>query len=49
MLEWLAKLVEPGVRIRAGHLYQQLDGLQPLSLEARGELLRESQKHPAVK
>src|SRR5437867_5963498 len=23
--EWLAKLVEPGVRIRAEHLYQQLD------------------------
>ncbi|MGC2183447.1 MAG: transposase [Terriglobales bacterium] len=47
--EWLAQLVEPGVRVRAEHLYQQLDGLQPLRLEARRELLRESQKHPAVK
>src|SRR5215469_3261068 len=31
--EWLAQLVEPGVRIRAEHLYQQLDSLQPLRLE----------------
>ena len=28
--EWLAKLVEPGVRIRAEHLYQQLDSLEPV-------------------
>jgi transposase len=47
--EWLAKLVEPGVRVRAEHLYQQLDSLQPIRLEARHELLRESQKHAAVK
>jgi len=47
--EWLAKIVEPGVRVRAEHLYQQLDSLQPLRLEARRELLRESQKHAAVK
>jgi transposase len=46
--EWLAKLVEPGVRIRAKHLYQQLDGLQPLRLEARRELLRESHRHAWV-
>jgi transposase len=26
--EWLGKIVEPGVRIRAEHLYQQLDSLQ---------------------
>lgn len=31
---WLAKIVEPGVRVRAEHLYQQLDSLQPLRLEA---------------
>jgi len=47
--EWLAKIVEPGVRVRAERLYQQLDGLQPVRLEARRELLRESLKHPAVK
>ena len=47
--EWLAQLVEPGVRIRAEHLYQQLDSLEPLRLEARRELLLESRKHAAVK
>jgi transposase len=47
--EWMAKLVEPGVRVRAQRLYQQLDQLQPLRLEARCDLLQESHKHPAVK
>jgi transposase len=47
--EWLDKLVEPGVRVRGEHLYQQLDSLQPLRVQARGELLRESSQHPAVK
>jgi transposase len=47
--QWLAKIVEPGVRVRAEHLYQQLDSLQPVGLAARRELLRESQKHAAVK
>src|SRR6201997_4949956 len=48
-VEWLAKIVEPGVRVRAERLYQQLDGLRPVHLEARRELLRESYKHAAVK
>jgi transposase len=47
--EWLAKIVEPGVRIRAERLYQQLDSLQPVRLQARRELLLESHKHAAVK
>jgi transposase len=47
--QWLAKLVEPGVRTRAECLYQQLDSLQPLRQAARRELLRESRKHAAVK
>src|SRR5881396_4399961 len=47
--EWLAKLVEPGVRVRAEHLYQQLDSLEPLRQAARRELLGESRKHAAVK
>jgi transposase len=47
--QWLAKLVEPGVRTRAEHLYQQLDSLQPVRLEARRQLLLESRKHAAVK
>ena len=45
---WLAKIVEPGVRVRAEHLYEQLDSLQPIRLEARRELLRESHNHAAV-
>ena len=47
--EWLAQLVEPGVRIRAEHLYQQLDSLEPVRLESRRQLLLESRKHAAVK
>jgi transposase len=47
--EWLAKIVELGVRIRAERLYQQLDSLQPVRLQARRELLLESHKHAAVK
>jgi len=47
--EWLAKLVEVGVRVRAQRLFQQLDSLQPVHLEARRELLRESYQHAAVK
>ena len=46
---WLAKIMEPGVRVRAERLYQQLDSLQPVHLEARREFLRESHKHAAVK
>jgi hypothetical protein len=46
--EWLAKIEQPGVRIRAERLYQQLDSLQPLRLQARCELLGESHKHAAV-
>ena len=47
--EWLAKIEQPGVRLRAERLYQQLDSLQPVRLQARRELLRESHKHAAVK
>ena len=47
--EWLAQLVEPGVRLRAEHLYQQLDSLEPVRLEAGRQLLLESRKHAAVK
>ena len=38
--EWLAKIPEPGVRLRAERLYQQLDLLQPVRQQARRELLR---------
>jgi transposase len=46
---WLAKIGEPGVRVRAERLYQQLDVLQPVRQQARHDLLLESHKHPAVK
>jgi transposase len=46
---WLAQLVEPGVRIRAEHLYEQLDSLEPVRQAARRERLRESGQHAAVK
>ena len=46
--EWLAKLAEPGVRMRAEHLYQELDHLEAIRQVARRELLRESRKHAAV-
>jgi len=46
---WLAKILEPGVRLRAERFYQQLDGLQPVRQEARRDLLVESRKHKAVK
>ena len=47
--EWLAKIPEPGVRLRAERLYQQLDLLQPVRQGARRDLMAESHKHHAVK
>jgi len=47
--EWLAKIPEAGVRLRAERLYQQLDLLQPVRQGARRDLMVESHKHPAVK
>ncbi len=47
--EWLSKITEAGVHRRAELFYQQLDGLQALRQEARGDLLAESRKHGATK
>src|ERR1035441_9768108 len=47
--EWLSKIVQAGVRRRAELLYQQLDGLQVLRREVRGEFLAESRKQKAAK
>ena len=47
--EWLAKIPQLGVRLRAERLYQQLDLLQPVRQEARRDLLREGRQHDAVK
>ena len=46
--EWLAKIVETGVRRRAEFYYQQFDALAALRQQARRELLQESRKHFAV-
>src|SRR3989454_1859810 len=43
--EWLGKIREAGVRRRAEKLYQQLDMLQHLRQQTRGELRAESRKH----
>ena len=40
-----SKIPQSGVRRRAELLYQQLDGLQALRREVRGEFLAESRKH----
>ena len=39
---------EPGVRLRAERLYQQLDLLRPVRQEARTDLPGESPRHRAV-
>jgi transposase len=47
--EWLRKISEPGVRLRAEFYYQQLDALRSLRQTVRRELLAESKKHKAWK
>jgi len=47
--EWLAKIPQAGVRLRAERFYQQLDLLRPLHQQARCDFVVESHKHPAVK
>jgi len=42
---WLGKIREPGVRRRAEHYYQELDGLRSLRQAVRKDLLVESKKH----
>jgi transposase len=48
-VEWLSKITEAGVRVRAEFTYQQLDGLQALRQAVRRDLLAESRKHQATK
>jgi transposase len=45
--EWLGKLNEAGIRRRAEHTYQQLDGLRLSRQEIRRDLLLEARKHQA--
>src|SRR5216684_915952 len=44
--EWLQQLTQAGIVRRAERLYQELDAVQKLRRQARGELLAESRKHP---
>lgn len=47
--QWLQKLTERGVRLRAEVLYRQLTALQELRAEAKQAMLEESGKHGARK
>ena len=47
--EWLAKINEVGVFLRAEFYYQQLDALRSLRQAVRRDLLAESKKHKATK
>jgi transposase len=44
--QWLKQLTQAGILRRAERLYQELDAVQKLRRQARGELLAESRKHP---
>jgi transposase len=46
---WLAKLPEPGARVRAERLYSELDHLAGLRREARKSLIIEGRRHPSAK
>src|SRR5437773_7754127 len=45
--EWLAKLIEPGAKQRAGFLYEQLAALKPLRHEAKRLMVKEARRQPA--
>lgn len=45
---WLKQLTEPGLRQRAGWLYEELEQLRPLRKKAKQAMVAESRKHRAV-
>jgi hypothetical protein len=47
--EWLSKLPSRGLRVRAGWLYSQIDGLDYVREEAERAVLCEARKHQACK
>ena len=47
--EWVSKIKEEGLRLRAEFVYQQLDHLRPLRREAKKAMLGEARKHSAFK
>jgi len=47
--DWLEKLTEEGIRLRAEFLYKQLDHLRPLRRDAKKAMLKEARRHTAFK
>lgn len=47
--EWLQKLRQPGARLRADYLFQQLSALKPLRQEAKKLIIKEARRQPAYK
>jgi transposase len=47
--QWLDKLTQEGMRLRAEFLYKQLDHLRPLRRDAKKALVKEAQPHTAFK
>jgi transposase len=47
--EWLEKLTQEGMRLRAEFLYKQLDHLRPLRRDAKKALVKQAQRHTAFK
>ncbi len=47
--EWLEKLNDKGAQLRAKRLFEQLESLQPLCVEAQKDLVREGRKHQSYK
>lgn len=47
--EWMSKIKEEGLRLRAEFVYKQLDHLRPLRREAKKAMVGEARKHSAFK
>lgn len=47
--KWLQQLREPGLRRRAGVLYEQLAALAPLRQESKVAMIREARRQPAYR
>jgi transposase len=47
--KWLVKLKEPGAKLRAQSLYEQLEMLRRLRAEAKRALIKEARRHPAYR
>lgn len=47
--KWLRKLKQPGLKVRADYLYEQLAALRPLRQKAKLAMLRETRQHAAYR